>query len=326
MSSIGLVDLQVNGYRGVDFSGPELTRAGFIEACRRLLEAGTGAFLATIITSPMEVYERNLPIIADVAGSGRFAGQLLGVHLEGPFLNPADGARGSHDRRWITAPDAALLDRLLDLADGWVRLVTIAADVAGADGLARHARGRGAVVSLGHHLAGPADLARLCAAGATALTHLGNGVPAMVDRHVNPILAGLDADGLAAMIITDGHHLPRSLIKTILRTKGPSRCIVVSDASPIAGLGPGRYRTLGNDVVLDPTGRLFNPETGYLVGSSATILDCMNHLASLDLVDVAELTAMAWDNPLRLLGIEPADVRPERTVTYDVQRRCFVPD
>lgn len=326
MKPVALVDLQVNGYHGVDFSDGQLTRDGFNEACERLLDAGTGAFLATLITASPAVYEHNLPLIAEVVASGRFAGQLLGVHLEGPFLNPAEGAHGSHNPRWIVPPDTHLLDHLLDLADGCVRLLTIAADVPGADDLTRHARRRGLAVSLGHHLATPEDLARLCAAGAAALTHLGNGMPAMVDRHANPLFAGLDADGLSAMIITDGHHLPPPLIKTIVRTKGPARCIVVSDASPIAGLPPGRYRTLGNDVILEVGGRLYNPKTGYLVGSSATILDCMNHLASLNLLATDELIATAWTRPLGLIGVDPADVRPRRAVTYDEDNRRFILD
>ncbi|HER34026.1 MAG TPA: N-acetylglucosamine-6-phosphate deacetylase [Halothiobacillaceae bacterium] len=326
MRSVALVDLQVNGYRGIDFSDAGLTADGFTEACERLLDAGTGAFLATLITVAPEAYEHNLPLIAEVMASGRFAGQLLGVHLEGPFLNPAEGAHGSHDPQWIVPPNIHRLDHLLDLADGCVRLLTIAADVPGAEDLARHARRRGLAVSLGHHLATPEDLTRLHAAGAAALTHLGNGMPAVVDRHTNPLFAGLDADGLSAMIITDGHHLPPPVIKTIVRTKGPARCIVVSDASPIAGLPPGRYRTLGNDVILEPGGRLYNPQTGYLVGSSATILDCMNHLASLNLLAGDALIAAGWTQPLALIGVDPADVRPRRTVTYDEDNRRFILD
>ena len=324
MRCCGLVDLQVNGYRGVDFSDPDLDAARFIEACEQLLDAGTSAFLATIISASVEVYQRNLPLMAEVINSGRFAGRLLGIHLEGPFLNPAAGARGSHDASWIVPPDAGLLDRLLKWAAGHVRLLTLAADVPGVEGLARRAIEQNVAVSLGHHLATSEDLARLQAAGATALTHLGNGVPAMLDRHANPILAGLDADALHALIITDGHHLPPPLIKTILRTKGPDHCIVVSDASPIAGLPPGRYRTLGNDVILEPSGRLFNPQTGYLVGSSATIFDCMNYLAGLNLLDPDALLATAWMNPLSLIGADPGEVRPRRTVAYDEHERRFI--
>ncbi len=82
-------------------------------------------------------------------------------------------------------------------------------------------------------------VSRLVQAGATSLTHLGNGVPAMLPRHENPIWAGLANDELVAMIIPDGHHLPAPVLKTIVRAKGVDRCVAVSDASSLAGLGPG---------------------------------------------------------------------------------------
>lgn len=132
----GLVDLQVNGYRGVDFSGTELTQENFTLACRELLSAGTTAFLPTLITSPAEIYERNLPIIASVIGTEEFQGRVLGIHLEGPFISSQDGARGAHDARWVRKPDVAYLEQLIRLADSKVRLITIAATQDGAEDLA----------------------------------------------------------------------------------------------------------------------------------------------------------------------------------------------
>ena len=126
-----------------------------------------------------------------------------------------------------------------------------------------------------------------------------------------------------ATIIPDGHHLPPSLLKTILRAKSPATCIAVSDASELAGLAPGRYQSMGAEVVLDPTGRLYNPATGYMAGSSATLLACMNHLASLNLITYRELVSMAFDNPLRLLGIDRRQIRRDRIVLYDQRRRLF---
>ncbi len=319
----GLVDLQVNGYRGVDFSGTDLTQEDFIGACRQVLQAGTTAFLPTLITSPDEVYERNLPVIAGVLDREEFRGRLPGIHLEGPFISPQQGARGAHPAKWIRKPDADYLKQLLDRADNKVKLITIAADLDGAEYLARCAADRGIAISLGHHLADEADLRRLLRAGATALTHLGNGVPAVLPRHNNPIWAGLAADELSAMIITDGHHLPASLLKTIIRTKGPKRCIVVSDASPPAGLEPGTYETQAGRVILEQSGRLYNPATGYLAGSSATMLQCMNHLASLGFVDTGALVDMGFYNPLKLIGLSPADIVQDQIIEFDEKKRLF---
>lgn len=319
----GLIDLQVNGFKGVDFSGAHLSEEDVVRTCRELIEAGTTALLATLITSPTEIYERNLPLIAKVASTEEFKGRLLGIHLEGPFLSPVEGARGAHNPKWMRPPSIEHLDRLLAWADGTVRMLTVAADLDGVEQVIRHAAKLGIVVSLGHHMANADQLRRCAAAGARALTHLGNGVPALLPRHENPVWAALDNDDLVATIIPDGHHLPPALLKTIIRTKSPAGCIVISDASELAGLAPGRYESMGAEVLLDPTGRLYNPATGYMAGSSATLLTCMNHLASLNLVTYRELLSMAFDNPLRLLGIDRRHIRRGRVVSYDEQQRLF---
>jgi N-acetylglucosamine-6-phosphate deacetylase len=319
----GLVDLQVNGYKEVHFSDINLTQEDFVRACRDVFDAGTTAFLPTMITSPKEVYEHNLPIMAAVLQEAEFQGRLLGIHVEGPFISAQEGTRGAHDEQWISKPDVDYLSKIIDWADGQVKLLTIAAEPEGAEKLTRYAVSRGIAVSLGHQAASEADLARLVRTGAVSLTHLGNGVPAMLARHENPIWAGLGNDDLIAMIITDGNHLPASMLKTIIRTKGPERCVVVSDASPPAGLGAGQYEVLGHRVVLDETGKLNDLTTGYLAGSSATMLQCMNHLASLDLVDVDELFAMGFDNPLSLIGLGPEDAAGGRDILFDKEHKIF---
>ena len=319
----GFVALQVNGFLGVDFSAADLEEDRFVQACRALLQRGTAGFLPTVITSSEEVYRRNLPLMADVVQRKEFEGRLLGIHLEGPFLSAEPGAIGAHNPTWVRPPDPDFLDRLLGWADGTVRLITVAACKEGASELTRHAVAKGVAVSLGHQMATEADFARLADAGATTLTHLGNGLPNMVHRHHNPIWAGLAEDRLSVTIITDGHHLPPSLIKTIVRAKGVDKVIVVSDASPIAGLLPGRYTTLGNEVVLEESGLLHNVEKGCMVGSSATMLVCMNHLASLGVLSPQELLAMGYLNPLILLGLGPQDVRPAENIVYDPGKKRF---
>jgi N-acetylglucosamine-6-phosphate deacetylase len=157
------------------------------------------------------------------------------------------------------------------------------------------------IVSIGHSRFRTDDLARCVDAGASAITHLGNGVPNTLPRHENPIWSGLAHDQLTVMIITDGHHLPPEVIQVVLRAKGPQKTIVVSDQSPLTGLPPGRYDTLGNDVVLDESGRLYNPKGQHLVGSSRTMADCMAYLASLEILHEEELLAVGRSNPLNLL-------------------------
>ena len=309
MTIPGFVDLQVNGYRGTDFSSPGLTEEAFAQGCRDLLGRGTAAFLPTMITSPLDVYRRNLFLMGRVCGQPEFAGRLLGVHVEGPFISQKPGAVGAHNPAWVLPPDVGLLERFQEWAGGRIRLLTLAADLPGAEDVARAAAAMGITVSLGHQMATDEDLARLVRAGAKALTHLGNGVPAMLPRHPNPIWAGLACDDLAAMVITDGHHLPPAVMKVILRAKGAGRVIVVSDQSSVTGLAPGRHHAFGTEVVLEESGRLHIPEKGCLAGSSATMLECMNHLASLGLLAVEELEAVGFYNPLRLIGLGADAVR-----------------
>ena len=325
LSIPGFVDLQVNGYLGVDFSSPDLTEESFAWACRMLLQKGTAAFAPTIITSPLDVYERNLPLMAKVLALPEFQGRLLGLHLEGPFISSQPGAVGAHTPAWVCPPDLDLLKQLFGWAGGSVRLLTLAAELEGSKLLARWASDQGALVSVGHTLAAPEDLARLSQAGAKALTHLGNGLPPLLPKLANPIWAGLADDHYTAMFIGDGHHLSAGVLRSLIRAKGVERTVIVSDAAPISGLPPGRYTTLGNEVILEPSGRLYNPVKGHLVGSSATLLQCMNYLASLGFLFLEELLAVGFYNPLRLLDLEPETVpNHENRLCFDQEGRKFV--
>ncbi|MCC5904773.1 MAG: hypothetical protein JJU13_01080 [Balneolaceae bacterium] len=304
----GFVDLQVNGYIGIDFSNPGLTKGDFNKACRAVIEKGTALFLPTIITSSESLFRRNLELIADGIRHNDLKSHIPGIHIEGPFISGKEGAVGAHNPEWVKKPDITFLEKLIEWSDETVKLITIAAEPDGADELCRYATSRGIAVSLGHHLAGEEEVNRLSDAGARALTHLGNGVPQTINRHHNPIWAGLANENLTAMVITDGHHLPVPVLKTIIRAKGTGKIVVVSDASPIAGLPAGRYNTLGNEVVLEENGRLYNPDTGYLVGSSSNMMQCMKFLSSLELLTEDELVDVGFNNPLRLIGLDPEKV------------------
>ena len=167
------------------------------------------------------------------------------------------------------------------------------------------------------------DLNKLAKAGAKALTHLGNALPNKIDRHHNPIWAGLAQNQLSAMIITDGHHLPDSMIKTIIKSKGTDNVIIVSDISPVAGLSAGEYKVWGNDVVLKDNGFLYVKKTGHLAGSSATMLECMNCLTSLNLLDEEELLKVGFYNPLALIGINPKSIKSDYSLVYNKNQNTF---
>ncbi len=321
----GFIDLQVNGYKGVDFSASELTYDGFIYACKELIKKGTVGFLPSIITSPDDIYRQNLRIIADAMKLKELKPYILGVHLEGPFITDKEpGAMGAHNVRWVKKADTEELGKLCEWSQGNVKLLTMAAEIPGADKLCKYAVKKGITVSLGHQMAADEDMKKLAKTGAKSLTHLGNALPKLLPRHENPIWAGLGNDALTAMIITDGHHIPPYMIKTIVRTKGIDKIVVVSDASPIAGLKPGKYTTLGNDVVLKKDGFLYNPKTGFLVGSSSTMMECANFLLSLNLLTPEEIVKVCFYNPLKLINVSPEKIKINNHMVYDKRKNKII--
>jgi N-acetylglucosamine-6-phosphate deacetylase len=130
---------------------------------------------------------------------------------------------------------------------------------------------------------------------------LGNGISNLIPRHPNPLWDQLDEERLTAMLITDGHHLPASFIRVAARVKGVGKLIVVSDSAPLAGFPPGDYQCMGQKVVLEPGGRIWNPVGQHLVGSSACMLECMNFLAGLGVFSESDLWQVGCHGPLALI-------------------------
>lgn len=322
MGGSGFVDLQVNGCRGVDFSSPGLTEEDIRAAAAWQYERGTLAFCPTIITSDLAVYRHVLPLLArGMAEQSPGTARMVGLHLEGPFISPEDGAVGAHPREHTRLPSLAMFDELYTLAEGRIALLTLAPELPGAVELIRRAVELGVVVSIGHTLAGESEVRAAVEAGASLSTHLGNGVPNLLHRHHNPLWPQLAEPRLGAMLITDGHHLPPALIRAVLAAKGPEKVLVTSDAAPAAGLPPGDYAFFGTRARLEPPapgaacGRLRNLERDTLAGSAATMIDCMNHLAGLNVLDESALWQVGRDNPLAILGLRREDL-PDGPVRF----------
>jgi N-acetylglucosamine-6-phosphate deacetylase len=182
--------------------------------------------------------------------------------------------------------------------------------------LIRRAVELGIAVAIGHTMANSQEVREAVAAGARLSTHLGNGCPNLLHRHHNPLWPQLAETNLTSMLITDGHHLPADFVRTVLAVKGPGGVIVTSDAAPAAGLPPGDYELFGLPVRLEASGRLHSPTTQTLAGSAASMLDCMNWLASLKVLDEDELWKVGRDNALAVLGMEPHTV-PTGEVLFD---------
>ena len=306
MTKNGFVDLQANGYKGINFASPKLTIDDIYRVTRALTGAGTILYCPTLVTNSLKIYERNLRLFAKAINDKELKNRILGLHLEGPFISSLEGARGAHPPKYIRQPSIELLKRFQDLAEGHIILLTLAPETEGTIPLIKYASKIGIKVSMGHHFAEDEAMERAVKAGAKDCTHLGNGMPNMINRHQNPLWWQLACDNIYGMFITDGHHLPADFIKVALRAKTVEKFIVVSDSVDLAGLPPGTYKFIGRKVVLAPSGRISFAGTPYLAGSSANMIQCMNHLASLNLLTEEELWQIGRDNPLRLLGKKPS--------------------
>src|ERR1035437_2937030 len=179
MTRHGFIDIQLNGFKGVNFSSPGLTLDQVRMATRELVKAGTAAYCPTVITSSLDKFKHTLPVLAAAMRDKEMKPLLLGIHMEGPFISPIEGARGARPPEHIIKPDVEIFKRFQEWAAGNVVLLTLAPEVEGAMALIRYASENGTVVSMGHHLAEDAAMEEAVHAGARACTHLGNGMPNM---------------------------------------------------------------------------------------------------------------------------------------------------
>lgn len=264
----GLVDLQMNGFAGVDFNRETLTERDVIHVCRRLREHDVVAFLPTLITNDpertanlAETIFRALP----VEGA-----KILGIHLEGPFLSPKPGACGAHPLKWIRPPDLDWVKRLQDRCQGMIRLLTLSPEWPGSiELIEKLVHEMGIRVAIGHTMAAPEHITEAVNAGATLSTHLGNGIPAFLARHPNPIWSQLAEPKLWASVIGDGFHLSREVFEVFQKVK-ENNLFLVSDSTEFAGMPPGKYHAhIGGDVVLRPDGKLHLANDATLLAGSA---------------------------------------------------------
>lgn len=298
------VDLQINGYGGVDFNAPGLT-VEKVEAVTERLEAdGTCGYLPTIVTGNPETTVETLRVIAAARKkSARCERNILGVHLEGPFISAEPGAVGTHPIEWVAKPSMDLFGRFQDACGGLVRLVTVAAEIPGMPDFVKQLSAQGVVVSLGHQMAASPDDIKPCIdAGAKAFTHLGNGIPNMIPRHNNIIFTALAEDRASVMFIPDGHHLPDTMLKVYTRAVPLKRLIAVSDAQYPAGMPPGEYDVCGAHARLEPNGLLWNPSRNCLVGATTPMAAMMRLLQDRIGLSSDECIAIGRDNPRSLIG------------------------
>lgn len=299
----GLIDLQVNGYNGFDINEGDLrpeTVDGLVQA---LQQVGVTSVVPTLITAPAGRLLNSLDVIAAARkASGDIAHAIPYVHVEGPFLSDQDGPRGVHDPDHIRPPDVAEVCRWQQASGGLVGMITISPHWPDSDAFIRSTAGRGVHVAIGHTHATSEQVHQAVAAGATVATHLGNGAHAMLPRHPNYVWAQLADDSLRVGLIADGHHLPADTFKVMVRAAGLERAHLVSDATAMAGMAPGRYRTaVGGTVDLSSDGRLSHVGTPYLAGAARSLNECAAIATTLGDLNLGQALTLATRNPGRLL-------------------------
>ncbi len=263
-----LVDLQINGFAGVDFQQDNLTVEDLLAALQGLQRAGCATFLLTLITDAWPRLMARLKHLRQLRSqSPALRNAIAGWHIEGPFLSDQHGFCGIHDPSCMCDPTAEHIAELREVTGADPVLLTLAPERPSAPQAIALAVSRGIKVSLGHTNASPEHLRQAIQAGATAFTHLGNGCPQQLDRHDNILWRVLDLEGLTISLIPDGMHVSPALFRLIHRLRSGS-LYYTTDAMAAAGAPPGRYRIgkLEVEVGADQVSR--KPGSPFFAGSA----------------------------------------------------------
>jgi len=271
----GLIDIQINGFAGIDFNRAIASDDAWHHATQQLYAHGCTGFLIALITNAEENYRK---LLSDLTGRINLDPRnCLGFHMEGPWLNPDPGYRGAHRAEWMQKPSVRLLKEWLGIAGPLLKLITIAPEVdPDASALVIRAGVEQKVqFFLGHSGAMGETLAAAIEDGAVGWTHLGNAVPATVPKFENVILHALAQPKLMASLIPDGMHLPPHAFRVLARAleKGhhAPRLLLTTDAMAAAGAKKSGKYTLGEvEVVLGNDGSARLPDSGRLAGSTLT--------------------------------------------------------
>ncbi len=318
----GLIDLQINGVNKIDFNIPTLKPEDLLSATHYLLSQGITSYFPTIITNSDEAVTTILHTIHKACISNEIVQDCIaGIHLEGPFISPKEGAKGAHDERYIKAPDWNLFKKFQEAAGGRIKIITIAPEWEGSEKFIKECLKNGVTVSIGHSLANSDQIKNAVKAGATMSTHLGNAVPLLLPRHPNLIWDQLAEEQLYTCLITDGIHIPDSFIKTVLKVKG-DKTLVISDATCFAGMPPGEYKShIGGTVILDNEKRVsLKGSGGLLAGAAKTLLENVETLINREICSLSEAWKMASVNVTNMLSTYDSSFISEKDlVIFDVK-------
>jgi N-acetylglucosamine-6-phosphate deacetylase len=303
----GFIDLQVNGFAGVDFNSPAAPHEEIQRAINATFSTGVTRFYPTVITGAPEAMLAALRNLAAARESLTDGHAMEAFHVEGPHISPEDGPRGAHPREWVRPPDFAEFQRLQDAAQGHVRLITISPHWPGAPRYIEQITEVGVVASIGHTRATSQQIRDAITAGATMSTHIGNGAGSAT-RTEDFIACQLEETRLAASFIVDYHHLPDEFLRRALAAKGAERSILVTDAAAPALCAPGPYMLGGVAVELRDDDRVTLRGGDRLAGSSLRMDRAIGNVMARAGVSLAHAVTMATTNPARV-GRVPGRLR-----------------
>ena len=303
----GFIDLQVNGFAGVDFNSPASSHYDIRRAISAIFSTGVTRFFPTVITGAPDAMLSALRNLASARESLPAGQAMEAFHVEGPHISPEDGPRGAHPREWVRPPDFAEFLHWQDAAQGHVRLVTLSPHWPGAPRYIEQITNQGVVAAIGHTRATQDQLRAAVAAGATLSTHLGNGAGSAT-RTEDFIVYQLTEQRLAASFIVDCHHLPDEFLRRALEAKGVDCSILVTDAVAPALCPPGPYALGSVAVELRGDDRVTLRGGERLAGSSLRMDRAIGNVMSRAEVSLAEAVTMATTNPARV-GRVPGRLR-----------------
>ena len=300
----GLIDIQVNGFAGVDYNSPDTPLDEIARSIDVIKASGVTRFYPTVITGSNSNIRGSLANLARAKRELSAGPTMPGFHVEGPWISAVDGPRGAHPLEHVRPATIEEFQQFQEAAEGHVRLITLAPESEVALQVIEYLVGQGVIVSIGHTGASPEQVRDAISAGATMSTHLGNGAHSMMQRHPNYIIEQMAADELRAGLIADGIHLPPSFLKVAVRAKGLDRSILVTDAVSPAGCEPGIFRVGHIEVRLSSDNSVRLTDTGRLAGSALKMDRGVENLMKFVGVSLEQALRMATVNPAATMGLE----------------------
>jgi len=293
----GFIDLHVHGGGGFSLMTHDAAEVRSYSAW--VPATGVTSFLATLCAATLEEALRFIRAAVEAAGN-RSGASIVGVHLEGPFVNPA--RRGALPPSWPLPPDQRTFDGIAQAAAGHLAVMTVAPELAGAESLIRTAAARGVRVSIGHTDATYEAARKAFRAGASQVTHTFNAMRPFHQREPGPVGAALDSPGVTLEVIADGVHLHPSVVALLVRAFGPGRIALITDAVTPAGLTAGVLR-IGEEVAQLRGSRVELPD-GTLAGGAATMDALVRNVVQWGCATLSSAIRMAATTPAAALGLD----------------------